>query len=262
MENENIVIILNFDKGYMNWGKTLIESLAFNAPKAKVVAYTVNLNNKDRKNLYSLHHDLTVHNRWILFFTEKMKRHFLINRKAGIFLKAIKNYPAKFYLLLDADMILIRPITRLINECISYQAGVVHRDYEKQYHMKLNASLVIINKNKGGDDLIRLWKKTMTSNFILKTIDDKLTIGEIIRNKKKSYDSPVRVRKGSWFWDQLTLYYAVMKSGLQIRNLPPDTYLNSVFDDNAVFWSGHSGNKKITLGKFKVKVEEMKKSIS
>ncbi len=260
MPNDKVAIILNFDKKFIGWGETLIRSLAVNAPDEKVIVYTVNVPDKARNDLKMLHNNLSLHNQWMPFLTEKFKRHYMINRKVDIFLKAVNNYPAKYYVLLDADMILIQPIARLIKECIHYDTGVIYRDYEKQYHMKLNASLIAINKERDGEILLKKWKKVMSSNIYLKTIDGKLNIINLLFNKKDNYSPPVRVRKGSWFWDQLTLYYALRESGVKFNNLPISRYLNSVFDETAVFWSAHSGNKKIALEKFRTKVKEMEKA--
>jgi len=259
MRDNNAVVVIQFDKGYYEWGKTLVQSLLFNAPDDKVVIYSVNLSRSQRNELISLHKNLTIHNRRIPFISNKFKRHFMANRKANIFLRAIKNYDAKYYVLLDADMILINPINMLINTCTNFCAGLVYREYEIGYHMKLNASLIIINKYKGGERLIKEWVKTMRSNLLLKTVSDNLNIINIIRNKKTPYVFPVRVRKGSWFWDQLTLFYAAEKLKNEIKHLPVDVYLNSSFDVNAVLWSAHSGDKNIALQTYQDTIKEFAK---
>lgn len=244
----------------MKWGKTLLHSLSIYAPNEKVVIYAVNFSNSDFDELNSIHKRLTIHNKIVPFISNKFKRHYMANRKASIFLDAIQRYNSIYFVLLDADMLLIQPINRLIDECIGKRAGLVYRSSEKGNHMKFNSSIIVINKNMKGEKLIFEWKKSMNSNLLLKTVNNKLSIIDYIRNKNSLYSIPLRVRKGSWFWDQITLYDAINKLNFEFKNLNTDVFLNSNFDENAVCWSAHSGNKQIAIQNFQNKIKRIKKS--
>jgi hypothetical protein len=236
-------LVVQFDNVYYSWGELLLISLSVNAKDIHIALYTVNLSKQQIQNLYNIHNNVEIINSVVPLKKGRMRRYFMANRKSKIFSKAIKTFNSDIYIMLDTDMILVKPIQELLLGIGDKNLGIVYRDTMQGRHVKINSSVVIVKNNPMSTNVIHNWKTIMQRSFMIKTIDDKLSFMDFVKNKKDGYPKPLFVRKGRWFWDQITFLKAVESSAIDFAILDASKYIDSKFTDSSVIWSAHSGDK-------------------
>jgi hypothetical protein len=248
------LLVAQFDNVYYGWGELLLMSLSVNAKDVRVALFTVNLSKQQIQNLYKIHNNLEIINSFVPLKKGRMRRYFMANRKSRIFSNAIKKFNADVYLMLDTDMILVKPIQELLFDMKDNNLGIVYRESVDGKHVKINSSIIILKNDKKALNVIHNWKKIMQRSFAIKTCDDKLSLMDYVRNKKQGYPKPLYVKKGRWFWDQITFLKSVEDSGMNFKTLDSKKYIDSIFTDDSIIWSAHSGDKKQIQQTFKDKI--------
>jgi hypothetical protein len=251
-----VIVVIQFNDAYLRFGLTLLRSLEKYAKNAIKVAYTVNLSNEQISELKKECPELIVINSKVRFLRGRFLRNYMANRKVGIFKDAIARFSADkntvsakdFYIMLDTDLLLRAPIEFLLNRLEGNQVGLIYREAAFGFHVKFNSSIVVVSGD--GVRLVDEWDKQMKHRWVIFSTDEKLTLFEILRKKKDGSPRPLYVRKWKWFWDQITLFEAVKKTGIKYATLEADNFINSNFDIDAAIWSGHNEKKDIVYQKF------------
>ena len=239
---EKKVILISFDDVYFRFAKTLLYSLEKWGNGIEKKLYTVNLAENKRNELYEQFSNITIINKNIYLRKGRRLRLYMANRKASVFLDAVNRYKSDTYIYFDADILMRDSVDNLVREMGDNDAALLYRPSANGFHVKINSSIVIV-KTGNGIGLIREWNKQMRKRFAIFTTDKSLSISDILRNKKPGYPKPLCIAKGSWFWDQITLYEAFKVLPLQYSTLQIDRYLNGNFAPWAAIWSGHSADK-------------------
>ena len=260
-----VVIVIQFNNAYFRFGLTLLRSLEKYAKNAVKVAYTVNLTDDEIKTLKNISSELIIINSRV-FLWGRLLRNFMANRKVGVFMDAISRYsncqhtstpahqqPDNIYILLDADLLLRMPIENLLNALGKHNVGLVYREIAFGFHVKFNSSVVIVSGD--GIKLIDEWNRQMKRRWVIFSTDEKLTRFEILKKKKEGSPRPLYVRRGKWFWDQITLYEAVRKLQIDFSILEANKFINANFDACAAIWSGHNDKKDVVYKKY---IDELK----
>ena len=257
-----VVIVIQFNKTYLRFGLTLLRSLEKYAKNAVKVAYTVNLTDDEIETLKNISNELIVINSRV-FLWGRLLRNFMANRKVGVFMDAISRYsnyqhnssqqPDNIYILMDADLLLRMPIENLLNSLDKHNVGLVYREAAFGFHVKFNSSVVIVSGD--GIKLIDEWNRQMKRRWVIFSTNEKLTIFEILKKKKEGSPRPLYVRRGKWFWDQITLYEAVRKLQMDFSILEANKFINANFDGYAAIWSGHNDKKDVVYKKY---IDELK----
>ena len=138
-------------------------------------------------------------------------------------------------------MLLRAPIESLLNAVGENRVGLIYREAAFGFHVKYNSSIVIVSGT--GLSLVEEWYKQMKCRWLIFSTDERLTLLDILKRKKRGCPKPLYVRRGKWFWDQITLYEAVKKLGIEYTTLEADNFINPNFDLNAAIWSGHNEKK-------------------
>jgi hypothetical protein len=143
---------------------------------------------------------------------------------------------------MDADLLVRRPLTRLIRSMQLFDFGAVIRGAVNgdalAPHLQVSAALYVTTKRG------------------IPVLDDFTRLLE----------EPGGVRgmcRGDWFWDQACLAEAVMRSDLRIRSIPRELYLSSrPFDRRAVIWNANfSGGRKLAALKvFQMELKRLEES--
>ena len=259
-----VVIVIQFNDAYFKFALTLLRSLETYAKNAIKIAYTVNLKSDEIEALKNVSNELIVINSRVKFLRGRLLRNYMANRKVEVFMDAIAKSAHTdtqthrhtafddVYIMLDTDLLLRAPIENLLNKVCENRVGLVYREAAFGFHVKFNSSVVVVSGD--GVSLIEEWKRQMKYRWVIFSTNEKLTWLDILKKKKKGCPKPLYVRRGKWFWDQITLYEAVQKLGVNYSNLEADKFINPNFDSDAVIWSGHNEKKNIVYEKF---IEEL-----
>ena len=149
---------------------------------------------------------------------------------------------------MDADLLLRTPIDNLLNSLGKHNVGLVYREAAFGFHVKFNSSVVVVSGD--GIKLIDEWNKQMKRRWVIFSTDEKLTRFEILKKNKEGSPRPLYVRRGKWFWDQITLYEAVRKLQIHFSILEANKFINANFDACAAIWSGHNDKKDVVYKKY------------
>lgn len=252
------LIVVQFDNVYWRWAYMLLRSLALVTCREKVVFYSMGLSNNEMFVLYDIYPNLIIHNEAIFLPCGRMRRYKMANRKAKIFQHAMLTYKADVYALMDADMLIRKPLDALYACVAEHDAALVFRPHSLGNHTKINSSLVIAKPN--ATPLIDEWVSLMEGKRKLYTVEpSSLTWWERFRNRKyKPKIKPICIRRGRWFWDQITLYKATQIVPLNYATLSEQMFINGAFDGDAHIWSAHV-NKAMAYERF---LQELKQRFS
>jgi len=154
---------------------------------------------------------------------------------------------------MDADLLLRMPIENLLNSLDKHNVGLVYREAAFGFHVKFNSSVVVVSGD--GIKLIDEWNRQMKRRWLIFSTNEKLTIFEILKKKKEGSPRPLYVRRGRWFWDQITLYEAVRKLQIDFSILEANKFINANFDGYAAIWSGYNDKKDVVYEKY---IDELK----
>ncbi|VAX25478.1 hypothetical protein MNBD_IGNAVI01-458 [hydrothermal vent metagenome] len=217
------MIILQFDRGYLKWGKLFLHSLAKNSPGETVFINSVNLFNFQINNLKRIYSPLIVENHKIKM-RKKERGNIMISRKPYVLKEVIKRFGEEKYLMLDADMIVRKPLDKLFAKLDSNDgAFYMHEGIwnGKVYdHLKVPSGIILIKPSA------------------LPIIDKWIEVME--REEEIS-----GIKKGKWFWDQITLWRAIEETPNMKLDTVGKTYLRSDFSDkDAAIWSANVRKKE------------------
>ncbi|MFL6260992.1 MAG: hypothetical protein ACJ76Y_14895 [Thermoanaerobaculia bacterium] len=149
----------------------------------------------------------------------------LLQIRAENALLVARKYKYDWLMVLDADLLVRRPLTRLVKAMALYDFGAVIRGSangeELPPHLQVSAALYILTKH--GLPVLERAVELMSSNCHLRGI-----------------------HRGEWYWEQACLAESVLTSDLRIRTIPREIYLSSrPYDPRATVWNGNfSGERK------------------
>jgi hypothetical protein len=129
-------------------------------------------------------------------------------------------------LVLDADLLVRRPLTRLVRSMALYDFGAVIRGAssgaELAPHLQVAAGFYLVTKR--GISIVEEANRLIAS-----------------RGRVRGF------QRGSWFRDQACLAEAILTSDLRIRSVPRELYLSSrPFDPRAAVWNANfAGAQKL-----------------
>ena len=212
------MIILQFDRGYLKWGKLFLHSLAMNSPGETVYINSVNLFDFQIKSLKKIYSPLIIENHKIKM-RKKERGNIMISRKPYVLKEVIKRFGEDKYLMLDADMTVRKPLDKLFAKLDSNDGAFCIQEgiwKGKVYdHLKVPSGVILIKPS--ALPIIDRWMEVMESEEEISGI-----------------------KKGKWYWDQITLWRAVEET----PNLKLDT-VEKIFrkydftDKDAVIWSAN-----------------------
>jgi len=239
------MIVSQFDKKYLEWGKILTKTSGEKLPNHKLFLSTVNLNDQDIEQLTNLHHDIIItneiideksvpkvktRNRWGGTVGNHMPE-FMACRKAKVLSWAFKKFlNEELFIMTDADV--------FINKGFSFEEEMGDDD-----------ALLLVGEDpsptavgQGFHNQIRSGVMALKNNLACKALVDSWVNSMNVHNKID------KIEKGHWFWDQVTLKITVeeliSRKILKIRKLPHENFINSSFDKDAYMWSAHTGGEK------------------
>lgn len=217
------MIILQFDRGYLRWGKLFLQSLAKNSPGETVYINSVNLFSFQINNLKKIYSPIIIENHKI-----KMKRkergNIMISRKPYVLKEVIKKFGVDRYLLLDADMTIRKPLDNLFAKLDSNDGAfcIDKGIWNGQVYDHLRVASGVILIKPSALPIINKWI-------------------EIMENEEEISG----IKKGKWFWDQITLWRAIEEAPKLKLGIIETTYRRWDFTDKeAVIWSANVRKKE------------------
>jgi len=219
-------VVLQFDKHYFKWADLLLRSwVKFNEPP-KLYASGVELdalqiaaiqntvpnvvidNEKRTENPFGLPRDS-------MSFTD-----YMICRKAHVLRHAMSTFDEDAFILMDADLLIRKPLTGLFEIATAYDVALTHRPIESDW-LKVNSSVVTVKQS--GKPFIKTWIQKMADPIPKKEI-----------------------QPWAFFWDQMSLFEAYQSCHgiLDIGHIPGNTFLGTHFFDEATVWSGNVKDSK------------------
>ena len=147
----------------------------------------------------------------------------LIGKKAWYLKKSFKVFPKEdLYILLDVDMLLLKPLTNFKKQMKKYDMAGVFGEVKEE--VKISGGFLAFRPTEVIRRLIEEWDKFLSS--------------------------------GSYYWnkDQPSLAKLYLKHMESIRflNVPREMYLNTSLDENSVVWSAHKSRYGSKEGRYKV----------
>lgn len=235
------MIILYFDDRYFKWAPPLIESIAINEPTEKIMVFGLNLLPSQKKKILSFSNVKSlVEMKEASFkaeegnFSKKNRDEIaslLVGKKAWYIKRAFKIFPKEsLYILLDVDMLLLRPLMSLKKQMKNYDMA--------------GASNIEIEKIAGGFLAFRPTK--------------------IIRRLMREWDE--FLTSGTYYWDKdqpsLTRLYRKYKKLIRLLVVPREQYLDARSRKNSILWSAHKsvyGLKERRYMAYLKKLQKMRK---
>jgi len=251
------MFITQFDKKYVKWGEILIKAHAKYYPNERIFVSAVNLDAEDILFLKSTHPHLILENQKIsieqipevktrVMWGGQVGRHFpemMACRKGQVLQDAFVKFPnEESFIMTDADI--------FINKNCNFEELL--RD--------VDAALLV-----GGDDGFRSKPVTevMSGVMILKNNQKCRKLVDLWVENMSKYQTIAGIKQWEWFWDQITLNFAVREiqsDGFALKNLPHKQFVNSHNNDEAYMWSAHSGSpidKERLYVHWKKKIDEL-----
>jgi len=155
----------------------------------------------------------------------------MINRKPYILKDVIQRFKDTRFLMLDVDMIVRKPLDSLYNKLNNSDAAFRIQDgvWEGQVYDQLKVASGVILLKPTALSIIEKWIEVMeTKNEIS------------------------GIKKGKWYWDQITLWKTVEETSDMKLAIIERTYSQTDFHDNdAVIWSANVSDKKEAFRLFK-----------
>ena len=226
------MILLYFDNKYAYWAPVLLDSILFFEPDMKVFIQGYNLTKDQIKSIKSFKNVVLLKNDKLYFDKSIMDKieYRVICWKANQFLEAFEKFPDEdLFIIMDIDMILVKPLTQLKKQMIDYDFGAVW-----------------VHKNKimGGFNAIK--RNSIMVEF-LKSWSNKMTAGRYTYNK----DQPTMAKTFNKFLGKIDFL------------LLSRQYLDASENINSYVWSAHKskklGSKKQRFIKYQKYIKKEKK---
>jgi len=215
---------LYFDEPYMKWASLLVKSIKYHHPEAYIICNTIGISKETTHQLYE---DRVYIFRNDLNFVPNVNRAWqIIEHKISFLLNSISLDPDATHVLLDSDMLLLKPLPA-VNEMKKYDMGgfIVHET-------KIAGGILLVTPTAMSMNFLHRWNKyLMDGNYF----NDK--------------DQPSLAK----FYNEYKL------KGLKWLQLDR-TYLDHKEKDDAHIWSAHKsefGTKDKRYEKYVKKLDEM-----
>jgi hypothetical protein len=215
------MIVLQFDSAYYHWALLLLQSLQLHEPNKPVLCKTVNLTEPQIPALQRAHDQVFVTNGNSERRTTPEQ---MAARKPFVLQHAMQHYPEQpWYALLDADLLVRRPLGALWSLLDSHFAALITTDgFENGiYYRHLVTPSGIILVKRDAEKLIDCWARWR---------DHDKALGSI---------APL-----DWYWDQITLAEAWIEAGVQCASIPLEVYADDRLSPDSAIWSANVGDRK------------------
>lgn len=235
------MIILYFNDKYFMWAQPLIQSIAINEPSEKIVIFGLNLRSKQKAKLVrfrNVKQVVEIDNDLSRCPRKNGEAALLVGKKAWYLKKAIELFPKeKLFILMDVDVLLIKPLTRLKKQLKGH-------DMAGSFGQKEGTDGIMKVKIAGG---FTAFKPTEIIKELLEEWNELLTTGPYYWNK-----------------DQPSLALLFLKHAKSIRFLDIDRleYMDATLKKSSFLWSAHKSKYGVKEERHKVyliKLQEMRK---
>ena len=189
-----MVFNLYFDDKYFHWAFPLIKSIRIYEPTAKIFIHAYNLSTKQKSKIENLKVD-AFECEYMLFnpkvsdayhwknpSTDQIQLRFQITcRKGEFLLKSMKKFPKEsLHIIMDVDMILIRPLKNLKKQMKNHDIGMIKVDDSKI----MGTFLVARSTNEGKHYLTNFNKQAMDGKLYL--CKDQKTLAKVYLETKNT----------------------------------------------------------------------------
>lgn len=156
------MILLYFDNKYAYWAPVILKSILLHEPNMKVFIQGYNLTEEQEKEIKCFKNVILLKNDELIFNnTMKKIEYRVICWKANQFLEAFKRFPDEdLFIIMDVDMILVKPLTKLKEQMKNYDLGAVwvHRK-------KIMGGFNAIKRTPIMVEFLESWSKKMTTGI-------------------------------------------------------------------------------------------------
>jgi hypothetical protein len=226
------MILIQFDGRYHRWAMLLLRSLGRHEPGRRVLCDTVGLDPEEVHELRRAHPRVICRNEPVAGPVSPAE---MANRKPFVLRDAIDGYPEEpWFCLLDADMLVRRPLDDLWALAGPYQAALSFTDgtWGGRFYLRLLFPSGVVLVRRDARILVDRWAFW------------------------HGHDEPVDgVRPREWFWDQVTLFLAWCDCDLRIGSIPLPVFANDGFEPGAAIWSAHVPDKERCFHVFNAELE-------
>ena len=155
------MILLYFDDKYAYWASVILDSILLHEPDMKVFIQGYNLTKKQLKEINSFSNVVLLKNDKLEFDKSIMDKieYRVICWKANQFLEAFERFPDEdLFIIMDVDMILVQPLTKLKNDMKNYDLGAVWVSRKK-----IMGGFNAIRRSHIMVDFLKSWSKKITT---------------------------------------------------------------------------------------------------
>ena len=157
------MILLYFDNKYAYWAPVILESILLYEPDMKVFIQGYNLTEEQEQEIKCFKNVVLLKNDRLIFNDRTMQKieYRVICWKANQFLEAFDRFPDEdLFILMDVDMILVKPFTELKKQMKNYDLGAVW-----VHNTKIMGGFNVIRRNPIMVKFLEKWSKRMTTGI-------------------------------------------------------------------------------------------------
>ena len=233
------MIVIQFDSRYHRWAILLLRSLGLHEPGRRVLCDAVGLDRGQVAELERAHPGVICRNdpeRRVISAAE------MANRKPFVLRDALDRFPEEpWFCLLDADMLVRRPLHDLWSQVEANHAALIFTDgmWRGRFWVRLLTPSGVVLVRRDGRALVDRWVDWY------------------------DHDKPVgEVNPREWFWDQVTLFLAWCECGLQVASIPLSGFADEELAPASSIWSAHVPDKDGHFRRFQAELERQHAAVA